>query len=231
MTTRELIVHKPFTLALVLLLAGCGEQPPEPGQFAPTPPNPDTGAVAPNGEGAEPAEPISAFLEAIASHCGKAYGGRITANEPPVENDPFEGQALVMHVRDCSSDELRIPFHVGDDHSRTWILTRIDDRLQLKHDHRHDDGSADVLSMYGGLSTEPGSAVEQRFPVDQESRELFAREGLNASLENTWAMQIQPGQFFRYELSRPSGRLFRVEFDLSRPVAEPPAAWGHDPAE
>lgn len=224
-------MHKSFMLAFSLLLVGCSEQPPEAGQFAPTPPDPDAASAAPKGEDAGPAEPVAAFLEAIASHCGKAYGGRITANEPPVENDPFEGQALVMHVRDCGSDELRIPFHVGEDHSRTWILTRIENRLQLKHDHRHDDGSPDVLTLYGGLSTEPGSAGEQRFPVDQDSRDLFSREGLNASMENTWVMQIEAGRTFRYELNRPSGRLFRVEFDLTTPVAEPPAAWGHDPAE
>ena len=29
-----------------------------------------------------------------------------------------------MHVRDCSERELRIPFHVGDDRSRTWVVTR-----------------------------------------------------------------------------------------------------------
>ena len=36
----------------------------------------------------------------------------------------------------------------------------------------------------------------------------------------------QPGQRFLYELSRPGGRLFQVEFDLSQPVALPPAPWG-----
>jgi hypothetical protein len=31
---------------------------------------------------------------------------------------------------------------------------------------------------------------------------------------------------FVYELSRPDGRLFRVEFDLTVPIAPPPAPWG-----
>ena len=56
----------------------------------------------------------------------------------------------------------------------------------------------------------------------------FRREGLMASLENTWAMEIEPGQVFVYELSRPNGRLFQVEFDLSRPVPAPPAPWGSE---
>ena len=39
-------------------------------------------------------------------------------------------------------------------------------------------------------------------------------------------MEIEPGSRFLYELSRPGGRLFQVEFDLATPVATPPAPWG-----
>lgn len=172
--------------------------------------------------------PADAFVAAIARHCGRAYAGRITANEPAAPNDPFDGKTLVMHVRDCAPDELRIPFHVGDDHSRTWVVTRTgDDGLRLKHDHRHEDGSADVLTMYGGDTVAPGSAMRQEFPVDADSRALFEREGLQASVGNTWALEIEPDAKFVYELARP-GRLFRVEFDLTRPVSLPPAPWGHE---
>jgi hypothetical protein len=169
--------------------------------------------------------PADAFMAAIARHCGHAYAGRITANEPATPNDPFVGKALVMHVRDCAAGELRIPFHVGDDRSRTWVLTRTSAGLRLKHDHRHEDGSADVLTMYGGDTAGPGSATRQEFPVDAESRALFEREGLKASVGNTWAIELDPDARFVYELARP-GRLFRVEFDLTRPVPIPPAAWG-----
>lgn len=169
--------------------------------------------------------PADAFVAAIARHCGRAYAGRITANEPATPNDPFAGKTLVMHVRDCAPGELRIPFHVGDDHSRTWIVTRTGDGLRLKHDHRHEDGSADVLTMYGGDTVALGSAIRQEFPVDADSRALFEREGLEASVGNTWAIEIDPDAKFVYELARP-GRLFRVEFDLTEPVPIPPAAWG-----
>ena len=172
-----------------------------------------------------PPAPADAFMAAIARHCGRAYAGRITANEPATPNDPFDGKALIMHVRDCAPGELRIPFHVGDDHSRTWIVTRTGDGLRLKHDHRHVDGSADVLTMYGGDTVATGSANRQEFPVDADSRALFEREGLKASVGNTWAVEIDPDTKFVYELARP-GRLFRVEFDLARPVPIPPAAWG-----
>ena len=165
------------------------------------------------------------FVAAIAQHCGKAYAGRITANEPAAPNDPFANKPLVMHVRECRAGQLRIPFHVGDDHSRTWVLTRTTTGLQLKHDHRHADGSPDVLTMYGGDTTTAGTAARQEFPVDAESRALFEKEGLQASVANTWAMEIEPGTRFVYALARP-GRTFRVEFDLAQPVAIPPAPWG-----
>jgi hypothetical protein len=175
--------------------------------------------------------PPDAFMARIASHCGQAFAGRIVANEPAQPDDPFAGKALVMHVRVCAPGELKIPFHVGDDHSRTWVLTRTAEGLRLKHDHRHEDGSEDAVTQYGGDSTDPGTPWRQEFPVDPYSVALFQREGLAASLQNTWAMEIAPGERFVYELSRPSGRLFRVEFDLATPVALPPTPWGHPELE
>ena len=176
-----------------------------------------------------PAAPADRFLAALATHCGQAFAGRIVANEPKTTApDPFEGKALVMHVRGCDDPtrELRVPFHVGEDRSRIWVLTRTATGLRLKHDHRHEDGSPDKLTMYGGDSVAAGSAVRQQFPVDAESIALFEREGSLASVTNTWAMEVEPGSRFLYELSRPGGRLFQVEFDLSKPVAAPPAPWG-----
>jgi hypothetical protein len=164
------------------------------------------------------------FLETLRGHCSKAYAGRITANDPPQASDPFAGKSLVMHVRECG-DVVRVPFHVGEDRSRTWVLTRTPTGLRLKHDHRHSDGTPDAVTMYGGDTAKQGTAGRQEFPVDLESRELFAREKLTASLTNVWAMEISPGRFV-YELARP-GRLFRAEFDLTAPVPPPPAPWGN----
>ena len=172
-----------------------------------------------------------AFLASLAQHCGKAYAGRITANQPASTTpDPFEGKALVMHVRGCDAptQEIRVPFHVGDDHSRTWVITRTEGGLRLKHDHRHEDGSPDPVTLYGGDTADAGTAQRQAFPVDADSVAMFQREGLLASVTNTWAMELIPAETFVYELSRPNGRLFRVEFDLATPVALPPAPWGAD---
>ena len=173
--------------------------------------------------------PADAFMAGLASHCGQAFAGRIVANEPASpEPDAFEGRELVMHVRGCDEPtrQLLVPFHVGDDHSRTWVISRTGDGLRLKHDHRHEDGSPDEQTMYGGETRSAGTATRQEFPVDQESIELFGRTGADVSTTNTWAMEVEPGQRFLYELSRPGGRMFQVEFDLTTPVATPPAPWG-----
>lgn len=196
-----------YALLLVMALAGsaCGGDPPQP---APGP------------------SPAAQFLSHVASLCGQAFGGRIVANEPVQPNDAFEGQPLVMHVRTCEPGRVLVPFHVGEDRSRTWVLTLLGDRIRLKHDHRHEDGSEDELTQYGGDSTTRGTENRQEFPVDQFSIDLFNRTDRSVSTTNTWAMEILPGRTFTYELARP-GRLFRVEFDLTTPVPAPPAPWGH----
>ncbi|MCC7186220.1 MAG: hypothetical protein IT185_08280 [Acidobacteria bacterium] len=175
---------------------------------------------------AQPQNQAAGFLSAVAAMCGNAYEGRIAANEPATPNDPFVGQTLVMHVRTCEPEKVLVPFHVGEDRSRTWVLTLHGDRLRLKHDHRHQDGTEDELTQYGGDTTMPGTVARQEFPVDQFSKDLFTRTNRTVSNTNTWAMEVFPGKMFAYELARP-GRLFRVEFDLTKTVPLPPAPWGH----
>lgn len=183
-------------------------------------------ALAATDADAGQAAAADAFLARIAAHCGQAFAGRVLVDTPPQGDNAFAGQALVMHVRECTASELRVPFHVGDDRSRTWVLTRTPAGLRLKHDHRHADGTEDAVTMYGGETACAGSEARQEFPVDADSIEMFQREGLDASVTNTWAMEIEPGKRFLYELSRPGGRLFQVEFDLATPVELPPAPWG-----
>jgi len=219
-------LNDPARLALaglVVALAGCGPSAPAASDSAPAP---AAGAPAP---AQAPADQFHAGLKTL---CGKAFAGRVAIDTPATPGpNPFADKPLVMHVRGCGNDELRIPFHVGDDRSRTWVITRIDGgsagaRLRLKHDHRHEDGSDDASTMYGGDTAAAGTASRQEFPVDQYSIDMFAKAGNTASATNTWAMEIEPDRAFVYELSRPGGRLFRVEFDLTRPIAAPPPPWG-----
>lgn len=171
----------------------------------------------------------AAFLAALLPLCGQAFEGRVVADDQA--DAAFAGKPLVMHVRECGEDEVRIPFHVGGDRSRTWVLTRTNAGLRLKHDHRHEDGEPDVLTMYGGDTASEGSAARQDFPVDAESIALFLREGRAVSTTNTWTLEHEPGERFAYVLTRPGTdtappRHFRVEFDLRRPVPPPPPPWG-----
>lgn len=164
------------------------------------------------------------LIEGLSQYCGQAFEGEITS--PVTEADAaFAGERLVMHLRECYANEVRVPFHVGGDHSRTWVITRLDDgRLRLKHDHRHEDGSEDTLTQYGGESVAPPVTARVEFPADGFSRELFERENIPVSMDNVWIMEITDTTF-TYALTRPN-RLFEVTFDLTEPVETPPTPWG-----
>lgn len=162
-----------------------------------------------------------AFFDSIRALCGKAFEGKVSVDNPA--SGGFDGR-LVMHVRECGESQLRIPFHVGDDRSRTWIISKTGSGLQLKHDHRHRDGSSDSSTMYGGHTRDAGWAHVQSFPADQYSKELFVAAGNPQSIGNTWQIYVYPERF-TYRLVR-EGREFRVDFDLSRQVAPPPPPWG-----
>ncbi len=168
-----------------------------------------------------PAQQI--FFDRLLSLCGRSFEGRLASGSD--QDRAFAGQALVAHVRTCSANEVRIPFHVGEDRSRTWVIRRTTTGLTLHHVHRHSDGSEDVLSRYGGATVNVGTSRRQEFPADDFSRALFARQNIPQSTTNVWALEVVPNELMAYELRRP-GRFVRVEFDLSRQVSPPPAPWG-----
>jgi hypothetical protein len=213
-------------LASALLLAACAGQETTPSGASVSATLGLPEPLAPPGIDQAALAPADAFLAALASHCGQAFAGKVRVDVPETPDNAFAGKPMVMHVRECREGEVRVPFHVGDDHSRTWVITRTASGLRLKHDHRHEDGSPDESTMYGGDTAQAGTAIRQEFPVDAESVAMFGRLGMTASVTNTWAIEIVPGEQFVYELSRPGGRLFQVEFDLSKPVPAPPAPWG-----
>ena len=164
------------------------------------------------------------FFRAISELCGKAYSGTVTVDN--ADSDSFANKKLIMHVRRCDETQLQIPFHVGEDASRTWLITKTGSGLSLKHDHRHSDGTEDVLTQYGGHTVDAGWAQVQSFPADQYSKELFVENAIPQSVDNTWQIYIYPERF-TYRLIR-QGREFRVDFDLTNPVEAPPAPWGYD---
>lgn len=173
--------------------------------------------------------PQDAFWEALSSHCGKAYAGGLASDQEA--DAEMRGVEMTMHVRECSETRIAVPFHVRQqdgswDRSRTWLITRTASGLRLKHDHRHEDGSEDVLTQYGGDTVGSGTETRQEFPADAFSRDLFARQNIPVSIANVWAVEADtPRATFTYELRRPN-RYLRVEFDLDRPVPAPPPPWG-----
>lgn len=172
----------------------------------------------------KPAAPADEFFARLSSLCGKAFEGRIVSPAEEANRD-FAGKRLVMHVRECSADTIRIPFHVDDNRSRTFVLTRTSGGLRLKHVHLYENGSEEKMSQYGGDTMTPGLPSRQEFPSDRFSRELVVRENVPERAANVWVWEVEPERLFAFELRRPN-RFLRVAFNLNRPVAIPAAPWG-----
>lgn len=176
------------------------------------------------------------FFERLTLLCDKAYPGKLVSAD--AVDAEMQDSKMMMHVARCEQNQIQIPFHIQEsdgtwNRSRTWIISRTDDGLQLKHKHRHEDGSLDKVTNYGGDTEGPGSGDRQEFPVDAESINLFNTEGLEQSVINIWAMEISPpgkkDARFSYELRRESlaqRRHFQVDFDLTQSAEIPPPAWG-----
>ncbi len=58
---------------------------------------------------------------------GKSFAGKLVS--APENDADFKGKELVMHVRVCEKNLIRIPFFVGADKSRTWVVTRKKDSI------------------------------------------------------------------------------------------------------
>ena len=163
-------------------------------------------------------EPASAvFWKELEKVCGKAFAGIVVA--APADDTTFKDKTLVMHVRSCEKDRIRIPFVVGENRSRTWVLTRARDRLLLRHDHRHEDGKPDTVTMYGGWTTSVGMPTRQMFPADQDTVNTIP-----AAAPNVWWIELVPGEYFSYNLRRMgSERYISIRFDLKNAVKAPEA--------
>lgn len=217
-----------FTLAAGLAFGlGCGIAcggEPEGERPAPADGGGESGTERVEATGLAPAQEV--WWENLRGLCGRAYAGALAHGDP--SDEAFAGRPMTMHVRRCLEDSIEIPFHVGEDRSRTWVLRRTGTGLELKHDHRHEDGSKDPITWYGGHTDSPGTEVAQLFPADEHSRALFSEQGIPQSAANVWSVELVPGERFSYLLRRP-GRHFQVDFDLTSPVAPPPAPWGNEP--
>jgi hypothetical protein len=147
------------------------------------------------------------FLKNLKSHCGKSYEGKVIF--PEGNSDPFAGKKLLITFQNCTDKEIRIPFEVGEDKSRTWIVTPTKDGMLLKHDHRHEDGTPDEITMYGGESIQ-GSALEQTFPADAYTANLIPQ-----AAKNEWTLRFSADKkVLSYILKRDGALRFQADFNL-----------------
>ena len=154
------------------------------------------------------------FFKNISSFCGKTFQG--TAVFPEGDANPFKGEILRIHFSVCRENEVRIPFQVGENKSRTWIVTFDAGGLLLKHDHRHDEGPPDEVTMYGGYAKVGGSAYSQSFPADDYTKQLIP-----AGATNEWSLALSPDKkTLSYILKRHSQLRFHADFDMATPVKE-----------
>ncbi|WP_395377416.1 hypothetical protein [Marinicella sp. W31] len=148
--------------------------------------------------------PHSAFFQNLKKYCGQHFSGTTVFPEEPSED--FRNKTLIAKFQTCSDDEIRIPFEVGNNTSRTWIISLSPQGLQLKHDHRHADGSPDEITMYGGINKTPGTARKQSFPADSHTAELIPD-----AATNEWFLSLsEDGNTLTYYLERHSKPRFKA---------------------
>lgn len=153
---------------------------------------------------AGPAAEQEAFFEALGALCGATFVGEAVYPEDPGED--WRDQTLVATIQTCTGEEIRIPLAVGANQSRTWVITRTASGLQLKHDHRHTDGTPDEVTQYGGTAVQPGTALAQSFPADAYTADLIPE-----AATNEWFLSLSPdGMTMTYYLERHGAPRFRA---------------------
>lgn len=163
------------------------------------------GCAAPSAPPA--ADSRDAFMATLHGMCGQRFeGGLSYAVDPDSE---FAGKKISTEVV-CGAADVRMPVQVGADRSRTWIFTRPAAGLELRHDHRHADGTPDKVTMYGGLAREGGTARAQSFLADDYTAKLVP-----GADTNVWTVSLsEDGNVLTYRLERHARP--RAEFVMRR---------------
>ncbi len=154
-----------------------------------------------------------AFLNNIAQLCGQTFAGRETFIAEGRES--WADKNFVMHVTVCEDDHVHVPFHLDDDHSRTWMFLVENGRLRFRHDHRHEDGTPEEITMYGGYADGEGTSLSQSFPADDYTCELIP-----TSCDAVWRVFMSEDlSLFSYQLLYQEELLFEGAFDISKNIA------------
>lgn len=160
--------------------------------------------------GQEVSDPASeAFFRRMLALDGQVFTG--TTLHPTDPKHEMVGRPLVLRFQVVSADELRIPFSVGEDASRTWILKRTPEGLLFKHDHRLPDGSPDPVTNYGGLAVPGLMSGVQLFPADAGTVRM-----LPEARSNVWCLQLSPdGRTLLYSLERHQQPRYEARFQAA----------------
>jgi hypothetical protein len=162
-------------------------------------------AIPAHAQAAGNADAKADFFARLTALCGATFEGASVFPRDP--GDAFAGKKLVAHVATCTPGEVRVPFLVGADRSRTWVFRKSGAGLELKHDHRHDDGTPDEQTMYGGMANDKGSASVQSFEADAYTAKLIP-----AASTNVWTVTLAPdGKSMSYYLERDAKPRFKAE--------------------
>ena len=154
-----------------------------------------------------------AFLNNIAQLCGQTFAGGETFIAEGRES--WAHKSFVMHVTVCEDDRVYVPFHLDDDHSRTWMFLVEDGRLRFRHDHRHEDGTPEDITMYGGYSDGLGTSILQSFPADEYTCDMIP-----TSCDAVWRVFLSEDlSTFTYQLLYQDELLFEGAFDISKNIA------------
>lgn len=158
---------------------------------------------------------LNAFQKNLQNLCGKTFEGVVISTDP--QDEAWRQEILTLGPVSCPDDKTtRLPLAVGSDESRIWTLSLQDSgqHLDFRHTHFLKDGSLDPVTGYGGIATvDISTSTRAIFPVDEISKAIFSENGLDASMTNTWSIEIYPNQKMIYKLTR-EGRNFVAEFDL-----------------
>jgi hypothetical protein len=162
----------------------------------------------------DPAAAQRAFFENMRAFCGQTFGGRTIL--APAEDRTFEPARLYMVVAECGENEIRVPFIVGDDASRTWIFQLRDGRLTFFHRHVRPDGTEHEVSGFGGHASDDGKASFQSFP------DFWATDDTAEAERRVWRLRIdEPNDLFVYYLDRGGQPAYRLVFWLGPPSPAP----------
>ena len=150
------------------------------------------------------------FFNYFGQYCGKTFEGKTVFPDDPGHD--FAGKKLIMNVAECSENEIRVPFQVGENTSRTWIISRTSKGLLLKHDHRHADGTPDELTMYGGYEDDYSTSFKVNFVADEDTAIM-----LPEAKTNVWTLSFdEQNKQFIYSLTRHNKPRYKAIFDLSK---------------